>query len=59
MAFKTKKNNKTLKCRACNQPVERVGADAGQVTCWQCVIQSQTKAPLLEKLSGPDCQESR
>lgn len=44
MSFKTKKNNQTLKCRACGEKIEGVGADAVAVTCWKCVNQSMSKA---------------
>ena len=42
MAFKTKKNNKTLKCKSCGEKVESVGEDTVAVTCWKCVNKSLT-----------------
>jgi hypothetical protein len=44
MSFKTKKNNQTIKCKACGTPIEGVGADAVTVTCWKCVNLSMSKA---------------
>jgi hypothetical protein len=29
---------KTLKCRDCGEPVEKVDGNAVAVTCWKCVI---------------------
>lgn len=29
---------KTLKCKDCGEPVEKVDGNASDVTCWKCVI---------------------
>lgn len=50
MSFKGK-SFKTMKCRGCQEPVEKVDINADSVLCWRCVNAS------LASCLPPKCED--